>query len=203
MGTLTTNPSIMKLVKILSVSLLGYTSAQLTTCIDPDYEFIPATFPAHKPIDFQAIQDKIDVINAGIEAGNPKLEEGDILDFDFLKTKFGDRLVENLAEIQAQKEIKIIKKDINNELSTLLEQIKESGKLPNPVDLMNMMKEKGLKVKDFMKEMGVKGPLVDPIDLSIKNGKGPLKGQGLKKLAKKLNLKGNKGGNKGKGGKGK
>merc|ERR1711879_1048596 len=60
-------------------------------------------------IDLEKLQEEIDARNAEIAANKP---EAQILDFEEIKAKYGDKLVEKLEKIKAKKQAKVFQKKL-------------------------------------------------------------------------------------------
>lgn len=99
-----------KFILALVAALAAFASAEVIEikCHAPEMIFKePIYSQVKKPvIDLEALQQEIDARNAEIAASKP---EAQILDFEEIKAKYGDKLVEKLEKIKAKKQVKIIK----------------------------------------------------------------------------------------------
>merc|ERR1711992_481339 len=111
MGTLVTY----KMNKFI-VALLGFLAAFASAetieikCSPPEMIYKdPIYKDIKKPvIDLEQLQADIDARNAEIAANKP---EAQILDFEEIKAKYGDKLVEKLEKIKAKKQAKVFQKN--------------------------------------------------------------------------------------------
>merc|ERR1711879_304661 len=108
MGVLYQNTLTMfkKLLALLAVAIAGYASATDIVCTAPEtITREPIYKNINKPvIDLDKLQAEIDARNAEIAANKP---EAQILDFEEIKAKYGDKLVEKLEKIKAKKQAKV------------------------------------------------------------------------------------------------
>merc|ERR1711941_94251 len=95
-----------KLLALIAVAIAGYAQATDVVCTAPEtITREPIYKNINKPvIDLDKLQAEIDARNAEIAANKP---EAQILDFEEIKAKYGDKLVEKLEKIKAKQQAKV------------------------------------------------------------------------------------------------
>merc|ERR1711953_31546 len=97
-----------KFILAIVAALAAFASAEVIEikCHAPEMVYKePIYKDVKKPvIDLDKLQEEIDARNAEIAANKP---EAQILDFEEIKAKYGDKLVEKLEKIKAKKQAKV------------------------------------------------------------------------------------------------
>merc|ERR1719213_504176 len=96
-----------KFILAIVAALAAFASAEVIEikCHAPEMIYKDLKKPV---IDLEKLQEEIDARNAEIAANKP---EAQILDFEEIKAKYGDKLVEKLEKIKAKKQAKVFQKN--------------------------------------------------------------------------------------------
>merc|ERR1711879_845517 len=107
------NINMNKFILAIVAALAAFASAEVIEikCHAPEMIYKgPIYKDLKKPvIDLEKLQEEIDARNAEIAANKP---EAQILDFEEIKAKYGDKLVEKLEKIKAKKQAKVFQKKL-------------------------------------------------------------------------------------------